>query len=63
MTSPVFAGFAAQMEKEWKQKQITVYGICECSYTGFLNYAMYKYSLMMFAFQVNTCNRGIPEKK
>lgn len=63
MTGPVFAGFAAQMEKDWKQKQFSVFGICEAAYSGFLNYAMYKFSLMMFAFQVNTCNRGISEKK
>jgi len=45
MTGPIFAGFAAEMEKEWKQKQFTVYGICEASYSGFLNYAMYRFSL------------------
>lgn len=63
MTGPVFAGFAAEMDKEWKQKQFTVYGICEASYSGFLNYAMYKFSMMMFAFQINTCNRGFISKK
>lgn len=58
MTGPNFGTFAGEMQTMWKSKQFTVYGVCEASYSGFLNYAMYEMSLLMFGFQVNTCNRG-----
>lgn len=63
MDGPTFAGFAADMDSLWKEKQISVFGICLSPKTAFLNYALYRFSLKMWYFKVNTCNRGCKEHK